>query len=422
MTKKHKSSTGALRAPSSSQPVHTDADLRAPSSSQRVRTEDGEVTKRHKSLASDLRAASRLVVSATTATTSVVEEMHKSMSGPAAVFWPLTGLVYSTIRGVARAVGVAAERALLELAPVLGDRNRSPETLAVIAALNGVVGDVLEDSGNALALEFELLRREGSPAPSSRVAVLVHGSSMIDLQWTRGGHDHGAALERELGFSAVYARYNSGLHVSTNGHRLAAALERLVETWPVPIDELVLVGFSMGGLVARSACHAAEVGGLTWRRKLKTFVSLGTPHHGSPVERAGNWFHAALDLTKYSAPLATLGKVRSAGVTDLRFGSVLDADWQGRDRFLLSADERTPVPLPKGVRCFALAATQSARMGKKLRGDGLVPVESALGQSANARFQLAFPPEHQGVIFGAMHLDLLSRPEAWDFLRLACAS
>jgi hypothetical protein len=114
-----------------------------------------------------------------------------------------------------------------------------------------------------------------------------------------------------------------------------------------------------------------------------------------------------LGASRYSAPLAKLGKLRSAGVTDLRFGFVIDEHWQGKDRFEFDIDRRVPVPLPRGVRCFAIAGTQSKSPTAKLRSDGLVPVESGLGRD------LGFPEEHQQIIYGVTHLDLLNRPLAY---------
>lgn len=370
-------------------------------------------------IAEDLRAASRLLIDATTGTTTVVEQMHHTIAGSSPFATPVrlvSGLVYASVRGVTRVVGLAVDEALQQLAPLLGEAEPGPEVLAAVAALNGVIGDQLERTGNVLAQPMELHARGAGP-PSSRLVVLVHGSSMNDLQWLRLGHDHGAALERDLGLSPVYARYNSGLHASTNGKRLAAELERLVESWPVPVDELVLLGFSMGGLVARSACHVAELEGLAWRRRLSALVCLGTPHHGSPLERAGSWADAALGFSRYSAPIARLGQIRSEGVTDLRFGYVLDSHWQGRERFALGVDEREPLPLPAGVRCFAIAATRSKASEPKLRSDGLVPVESALGVHRAPHLHLGFPTEHQQVVYGAAHLDLLSRPEAYAAMK-----
>ena len=119
-----------------------------------------------------------------------------------------------------------------------------------------------------------------------------------------------AALARDLGFTPIYLRYNSGRHVSENGRDLAALLERLEAEWPAPIEELAIVGYSMGGLVARSACHAGEAASHGWRDRLRTLVCLGTPHHGSPLERWGNLVDRLLGVSRYSAPFARLGKIR----------------------------------------------------------------------------------------------------------------
>jgi hypothetical protein len=242
----------------------------------------------------------------------------------------------------------------------------------------------------------------------------VHGSCLDDLQWNRLGHDHGAALARSLGFTPIHLHYNTGLHVSTNGRAFAGLLERLVAAWPAPVEELIILSHSMGGLVSRSACHAGEAAGHAWRRKLRRLVCLGSPHHGAPLERGGHWVDLLLGSNRYSAPLARLGMIRSAGVTDLRFGNVLDEHWEGRDRFAHSGHRPGRLELPAGVACYAIAATRSAGdAGSPLASDGLVPVESALGRHRDPTLRLGFPADHQWIGFGMDHLDLLSRPEVY---------
>jgi pimeloyl-ACP methyl ester carboxylesterase len=363
----------------------------------------------------DLRGASRLAVEATRGIAALVEKMHVTIaSGPTVLGQPLagpvrlvTGAVYASIDGIAKLVGAGLDAALAQLAPLVEASEPGPQREALQSAVNGVLGDYLHATENPLAIEMEL-RRPAETTP--RLAVLVHGSSMTDAQFTRGGHDHGAALARDLGYTPVYLRYNSGLHVSTNGRAFAAKLEELVASWPVDVAELVLIGHSMGGLVARSACHVAIADGRTWPAKLRALITLGTPHHGAPLERGGNWFEQLLDLSPYSAPLGLLGRIRSAGVTDLRFGNVLDEHWQGRDRFERGTDTRTPCALPAGVRCYAIAATLSAEDGPRLRGDGLVPVDSALGRHARPELCLAFPEAHTRIVFATGHLGLLDAP------------
>jgi len=388
--------------------------------------------------ADDLRGASRVVVEATKQVTGVVEGMHRTIaSGPDVLGQPLavparmlTGLVYGSIRGVTHAVGVGIDAVLGQVAPLLGESAPGPERAAVLAALNGVIGDYLRETGNPLAIDMRLCSagapieiekgalRVALPRANGKLLVLVHGSGMNDLEWNRGGHDHGAALARDLGYTPLYLRYNSGLHISTNGSAFAGLLDRLVVEWPGPIEQLVVVGHSMGGLVARSACHVGEIEQHAWRSKLTALVCMGSPHLGAPLERAGNWVDRLLGLSRYTAPLSRLGKLRSAGVTDLRHGSVLDEDWNdGRDRFARAEAPRTRLQLPDGVRCFAIAASLSKAPGKKLRGDGLVPVDSALGRHKKPEMALGFPEDHQWIGYGIGHLELLSRIEVYERMR-----
>jgi hypothetical protein len=255
------------------------------------------------------------------------------------------------------------------------------------------------------------------PQRGSKLAVLVHGLCLNDLQWNRDGHDHGAVLARDLGYTPLYLHYNSGLHTSTNGRALAGLLEVLLAQWPYRIVELVIIAHSMGGLVTRSACHYGLHAGHDWPRRLRKLAFLGTPHHGAPLERGGNWVDVILGATPYAAPFARLGKIRSAGITDLRYGNVLDEHWQGRDRFARARDTRQSVPLPDGVQSYAMAATTGRKPGDirdRLVGDGLVPVSSALGRHADYRRSLSFPKRQQWIGYGMNHLDLLGRSEVSD--------
>jgi hypothetical protein len=390
-------------------------------------------------MSSDLRGASRLIVDAVLGVTGVVESMHRNISGLAPVVGAsldggtrgITGLVYRSVRGVTRVVGLGLDVALVPLAPLFATPGSSPRREAVLAALNGVFGDALVAADNPLAIPMRL-RRDGRaltldrqalaeqiPRPGARLVVLVHGLCMNDLQWHRDGHDHGGALARDLGFTALYVHYNSGRAISANGRELAALLEQLVAQWPVPIAELAIVGHSMGGLVARSACRVAELAGHSWLEQLQKLVFLGTPHHGAPLERAGHWVDQLLEISPYSAPLARLGKIRSAGVKDLRHGSIVAAEGRPGDGRRGRA-RRPPVPLPRGVRCFALAATRQAPADPppvRLRGDGLVPVGSALGEHEDAALSLRIPRSRQRVVHRLGHLDLLGSHEVYDQLR-----
>jgi len=203
--------------------------------------------------------------------------------------------------------------------------------------------------------------------------------------------------------------YNTGRHISDNGRDFAEMLECLIANWPVGVEQLVILGHSMGGLVARSAAHYGLEAGHAWPATLQKIVFLGTPHHGSPVERAGHGIDLALGITRYSAPFARLGKMRSSGITDLRHGSILSSDWAEKDRFAQAHDTRSPARLPGQTSCFAVAASASGASSadpEELRSDGLVPVASALGLHAIPDFDLGVKPENRFVAHQTGHLAL----------------
>ncbi len=370
------------------------------------------------SRAADLLGASRLLVDAVTGVTDLVEAVHmtvldRAIGTPAVKpVSAVTRMVYRGVRGVTGLVGGSLDRVLRRLVPVLGEQANWAGRDALLAAVNGVLGDRMEEQGNPLSIPMTL-RRGGQPVdPASgtgkRLLILVHGLCMNDLQWERDGVDHGAVLARERGYTAIYLHYNTGRHISTNGHELAEKLEQLLHAWPEPVSDIVIIGHSMGGLVARSACQAGQDAGHQWRARLRKLVTLGSPHQGAPLEKGGNWVHLLTDLTPYSAPFSSLAKIRSAGITDLRHGSVQDADWQGKDRF---AQERAPaaLALPANVACFAVAAT----MGKPSAvgawvGDGLVPLDSALGQHPDPLRQLQFDEDKCFTVSATNHMELLS--------------
>lgn len=381
--------------------------------------------------ASDLRGWSRLITAAAIGVTNLTEQTHLAILRMRPFGAPVegstttgvTGFVYRCVRGTMRLSGAAVDAGLAQIGLPVDEAPASPGRDALLAALNGVVGDYLDETGNPLALTMRL-RQHGqaleisTPSllalkPTGRIAVLVHGLCMSDLRWGRSGRDHGDMLA-QMGFTPVYLLYNSGLHISANGRAAAEMLENLVAQWPTPIDDLVIVGHSMGGLVARSACYYGEIARHDWRRRLGKLFCLGSPHHGAPLERIGAWVEAAIGKIPYGAAFTGLGRIRSAGVTDLRFGNLLDEDWLGRDRFARDADVRIPVPLPENVACYAIAATTAPAAGgvkDRLIGDGLVTVDSALGRHRDPARDLAFPPQRQWIACGMNHFDLLDRAE-----------
>ena len=388
--------------------------------------------------ATDLRAIAQLATQATAGVARIAEGVHQSVwssmgvpGGKAAgTTRGLTGLIYQSVHGVTHWVGKGLEAALASLQPLLervdAEAPETPEREAVLAALNGVMGDRLLASQNPLATPMTLRYQRQAleigkpltlPQVTGKVLLLIHGLCMNDLQWQTGAQeqivDHGAALATQLGYTPVYLRYNTGLHVSINARELSRQLEQLVERWPRAAQELTVLAHSMGGLLIRGACHCARQENLRWPEQLKNIVFLGTPHHGAPLERAGNWVDVLLGSSPYSRPFARLAQLRSAGITDLRYGHLLDADWQGRERFQRQPDRRLPVPLPEGVNCYAIAATLAAKrslLADRLTGDGLVPLRSALGQHDDPSRSLAFAANRQSIRYRTNHMQLLSSP------------
>ncbi len=339
----------------------------------------------------------------------------------------LSGAAYRGVRAATRFAAGLAERALAPVESWLEPGSSCTAREAFLAVLNGVLGDHLRDTGNPLALSMAFRRagqdveptpealRVAFPDASGRVVLLIHGLCQDDRQWHRNGHDHGAALARDLGITPVYLRYNTGLNISTNGRALAALLDALCAAWPVPLEELALLGYSMGGMVARSACHYGERDAREWVQRLGDIVFLGTPHHGAPMERLGNQVETILASLPYVGALARVGRLRSAGITDLRHGNLVDDHWRTSPRFARGADTRCPVPLPR-ARCHALAATHGRRHGDlrdRWFGDGLVHLSSALGDHDDPELRLDLPDERRWIAWGSTHLDLLDSPAVY---------
>jgi pimeloyl-ACP methyl ester carboxylesterase len=397
------------------------------------------MTQRKVQAAHDLRGVSKLAVDATTGITDLVEAMHRNIARVPGITPSLedgktnglSGLVYRTVRGVTQVVGGGIDAALALAAPVFGNFTDVPARDALQAALNGVLGDHLVASNNPLAIPMQF-RQNGEPLTltkealtsalpeaTGKVLVLIHGLCMNDRQWSVARadgtlHDHGAELQKDLGYTAVYLHYNTGLHVANNGKAFAAALEALMVAWPVKAKELAIVAHSMGGLVTRSACHYAGENAHAWPRQLKKIVFLGTPHQGAPLERGGHWIDIILGATPYASPFARLGKVRSTGITDLRHGSVVEDDAHAGNK------THTVLPLPARVKCFAIAGTTGQQKGDlqdRLLGDGLVPLASALGEHTNAKLALNFPADRKVTLHSTNHMQLLSAAPAYEAVR-----
>lgn len=401
------------------------------------------MTKTHLHL-SDIHGYSRLAIEATLGVTDLVEAMHHTIlrvpvpfgkdkganepvTGVHGVVYKVlqrsSGLVYDLIRTITSGIGNRLDSALSHLEPELAHINSSNERAAILSILNGVLGDHMTTKGNPLTITMAF-RRKGKvltltkealtaamPDVQGKVLLMLHGHCMNELQWCRKGHDHGKVLAAANGYTPMYLRYNTGLHISQNGRALADLLEEMVQAWPVPVQEISVLGYSMGGLVARSALHYGTQAQHSWVQQVKKLIFIGTPHHGSMVEQVGNLVDIALEVSPYSQALSRLGKIRSAGTTDLRHGNLIDEDWMGRNRFAHVTDQRQLSQLPPNVQCYAMAAMiakEHCEVRGKLFGDGLVPLRSALGHHRDSRRELQFDDAHRKVFYGMSHLALLN--------------
>lgn len=377
---------------------------------------------------SDLRAVSALAVDATLSVTSIVERMHHNVIRAPYFFGPLahprgkalTGAVYGLVRGVTRSVGWGLDKTLAHLSEERAGLEASREREAFLSALNGVIGDKLAKTQNSLAIPMTFRDEKeqafsaralptNDPEVSSKLLILIHGLCMTDSQWTWKGHNHGLKLAEDLGYTPIFVRYNTGLPIFENGRQFAAQLNDLVENWPVKIRDISLIGHSMGGLVARSAVHWAEKAKLECLSSLKNAVFLGSPHFGAPLERLGHHIEFLLGLSPYTVALRTLGQLRSAGITDLRYGHLREEDWRGRSRFGFAHEKAEVLRMPETVSTLAIAASLS-KWGTV--GDGLVPIKSALGQCGEADLF-----KKTQLIRNAHHLDLLNNQKVYEAIR-----
>jgi len=255
-------------------------------------------------------------------------------------------------RGTYCAVGAGVGLAARAAAPYV------PESDAVQAAVNGLIGDTLEHG-------MEL--RSCGPGPD--VAVFVHGLGELETYW---------GYADELGWSPALIRYNTGRSVAENGAALAELLEG------IEAERLALIGHSMGGLVIRSAC----MHGGSWTSRVKCTVALGTPHTGAPLAHGVHWLARGLAVPPETRPFARFLDRRSAGIRDLRRGL-----------------ECAPL---EGVKHHFIAATVTRRANHpvgRLIGDTLV-----LERSASVG---------EGETLGGMHhLALLKHPEVRERLRV----
>jgi pimeloyl-ACP methyl ester carboxylesterase len=253
------------------------------------------------------------------------------------------------------------------------------------------------------------------PDATPKLAVFVHGLCEDEHAWSiTGRRSYGARLQQELGYTPVYVRYNTGLHISDNGRRLAEVLHHLVGAWPTDVEEIVLVGHSMGGLVARSACHYGERDGRGWVKPVRHVFCLGTPHLGAPLERAANRAGHVLGRLAVTRPFADVINARSAGIKDLRYGACIEEDWCDCDPDEYLDDRCNEVPFLPEATYYFIGATLSKRPDSRV-GDLLVQYVSASGTGPKRR--IPFDADNGRHLGGINHFQLLNHPAVYQQMR-----
>lgn len=343
----------------------------------------------------------------------------------------------------------------LERAVVMrSDAMLSPEVAgdAAIGLVNGSIGDRLHEKQNPLDMGMvfrvrDLYVHPDEPTtlaasvatafashptpPGPRVALFVHGLATTEWSWVLEaeayhgdpGTTFGSLLERDLGVTPVYVRYNTGRRIPSNGRALASALDAFVKAYPTPIEELILIGHSMGGLVIRSACHYGAESDLDWVKLVRRVFCLGSPHQGAPLEKLGYVLTSALasvDLPGTVIPAQILEK-RSAGIKDLRDGTVVDEHWTTRDPDATAETSELTVPLLPDVTYYFVAATITQDLEHplgQLMGDLLVRLPSGSGPRST---ESTFPIERTR-FGGILHHQLQNHPQVYEVLKRACAA
>ncbi|MFT4826623.1 MAG: triacylglycerol lipase [Halioglobus sp.] len=318
----------------------------------------------------------------------------------------------------------------------LADSLRSDRLGMALAAINGVMGDRFKANSSPLATNMgfyhqnrplALTTRQFEAAEHSlsrRLVVFVHGLSCHEQMWAFPSQEdqlerasYGSLLMQEEGATPLYLRYNSGLHISENGRLLSVLLEELLQVYPEPIEELVLVGHSLGGLLIRSACHYGRQTTCNWVARLSKAIYLGTPHHGVPWQSL-----TANMLLRWSASnnllvqkLYSLYEGRSASVRDIVDMALIDEHWQ-------SEEPSKPVDWFDGIEHFFIAGSINEDPNHLIShafGDVLVPIGSAQARSA-LHGHMPAPRNLQqncALIPGVKHIALAHNIEVYAQLR-----
>jgi pimeloyl-ACP methyl ester carboxylesterase len=228
--------------------------------------------------------------------------------------------------------------------------------------------------------------------PGPRICILVHGLMSTESIWRYPDHptaNYGTRLAVEHGVTNLTLRYNTGRSIPTNGREFAEILNRLVQIWPTRIEELNLIGHSMGGLVIRSACYYGRdlrplrrrvpvvlTRARGWTTLVRRVVLIGVPNTGAGLEAFVNSLSASLSTMPVPGTRVVANGLerRSAGIKDLRFGTIRD-DLDGTD---IGQDTYHLVDAEYLIVAGSITADPEHPLARRI-GDALVTSSSAFG-------------------------------------------
>ena len=289
--------------------------------------------------------------------------------------------------------------------------------------LNGMIGEYLEKEKNPLAIQMgfyhqskklsldtQLAQQLNCPL-SHKVVILVHGLTQLETVWdfppkgrsnnsivnhyigsffdapkNIGKESYGSKLQEEFGYTPFYLHYNTGLSLEKNGRNFATQLTQLFRAYPAEINELMLIGFSMGGTLLRHAQYSAQKNQFSWLETLSKCIYLGDPNEGSPLDRLSNISREAIrriSLRYINIWTDRLGE-RSKGVQSLKQGARVLSESQERDLECASYTESSR-------HYFISGSSSKSRQGilNRLLGDPLVPENRTISSSAPTNSQIA---------------------------------
>lgn len=306
-----------------------------------------------------------------------------------------------------------------------------------LSILNGLVGDFLQEKGLPIAVQMSFyynrkpveLSHSGIARaydnPSSKICIMVHGLNCTEGIWEMDKNSittYASRLSDEFGYTPMYVRYNTGLHISHNGQMLSSLVETLLRNYPKPVEEIIFITHSMGGLVTRSACYYGSGQENPWTDKVRQLYFLGSPHLGADLEKFGSVIAGVLKSAPlpYTSLLAQVYNMRSAGIKDLRYGYVRDEDWQDQDQNAPLNNNKQTVPLLEGAEHFVITGTvfkDNQKVLNEFFGDALVRKHSATGGHPTSPHHLPFLPENQKEFETINHVKMAHSEEVYQQIR-----